>query len=267
MSFDGQNYGSRRPRRDSYDASPVRGRRNDSPRIEDRYRRPTYRDDDRSRYRDSENRRGPPPRRHFENRRGEGPPNRRNEQTKPCKVLGVFGLSTNIKERDLHDIFSAYGKVVDIRMVYDNMSGRSRGFGFVYYDSLEDARNAMSSCEGGLDIDGKLARVDYSLTSGPHNPTPGVYLGKRKRDGSRDCFRRRSGGDDRHPRSRNSSRYSGSRTASRDRSPVRSRYPPRSRRRTVSSSRSPPPYNVTRNGIPDRKMELEDSRVGVWPGV
>ncbi|VUZ41747.1 unnamed protein product [Hymenolepis diminuta] len=123
MSFDGQNYGSRRPRRDSYDVSPVRGRRNDSPRTEDRYRRPTYRDDDRSRYRDSENRRGPPPRRHFESRRGGGPPNRRNEPTKPCKVLGVFGLSTNIKERDLHDIFSAYGKVVDIRMVYDNMSG------------------------------------------------------------------------------------------------------------------------------------------------
>lgn len=261
MAFDGQDYGSRRQRsrRDSYDVSLLKERRNDYPRTEERYRRPAYRDDDRSRYRDSEIRRGSTPRRNFENRRGSGPPNRRNESTKPCKVLGVFGLSTNIKERDLHDIFSAYGKVVDIRMVYDNMSGRSRGFGFVYYDSLEDARNAMSSCEGGLDIDGKLARVDYSLTSGPHNPTPGIYLGRRKRDDSRDRLRRRSGNDDRHSRSRNSPRYSGSRTVSRDRSPVRSRYHQRSSRRTASSGRSTPPYCGARNGISDRKMEL------VWP--
>ncbi len=48
----------------------------------------------------------------------------------------------------------------------------------MYYESTEDARNAKTSCEGGLDIDGKLARVDYSLTNAPHNPTPGIYMGK-----------------------------------------------------------------------------------------
>lgn len=58
--------------------------------------------------------------------------------------------------------------------------GRSRGFAFVYYESTEDAQRAKSNCEGGLDIDGKIARVDYSVTSAPHNPTPGIYMGRRR---------------------------------------------------------------------------------------
>lgn len=140
--------------------------------------------------------------------------------------------------------------------------GRSRGFGFVYFDRLEDARNAMAKCEGGLDIDGKIARVDYSLTTGPHNPTPGIYLGRRKRDGSFDRSRRR-GDDDRYSRSHNSSRYSGSRAVSRERSPIRSR---RSRR-SLSRSRSPEPYHGSRNGISSRNGDTMGNGVGVWPDV
>lgn len=143
--------------------------------------------------------------------------------------------------------------------------GRSRGFGFVYYDTLEEARRAKTSCEGGLDIDGKIARVDYSLTTAPHDPTPGVYLGKRHNtvDRRRERPYDRSHRSSRYPEDdgdsygRVSSRYSG-RTASprgvRDRSPARSRFPQRNRRRTISSSRSPQPYNGTRN-IPNRSPQ------------
>ncbi|KAM7534061.1 hypothetical protein Aperf_G00000114291 [Anoplocephala perfoliata] len=272
MSFNDQDYGSRRrTRRDSYEASPVRGRRSDYSRTDERYRRPVHRYEDRPRYRDAEeiSDRRILPRRVYDNRRNDEDyitsSHRRNEPARPCKVLGVFGLSTHIKEDDLHTIFSAYGHVVDIRMVYDNMSGRSRGFGFVYYDTLEEARRAKTSCEGGLDIDGKIARVDYSLTTAPHDPTPGVYLGKRHNavDRRRDRPYDRPHRSSRYPEDngesygRVSSRYSG-RTASprgeRDRSPVRSRFPQRTRRRTISSSRSPQTYNGTRN-IPNRSPE------------
>lgn len=64
-----------------------------------------------------------------------------------------------------------------IQIVYDRQSGRSRGFGFVYYESLEDAREAKTSTNG-LEIDGRRIRVDFSITKRAHTPTPGVYMGK-----------------------------------------------------------------------------------------
>ncbi|VDN24550.1 unnamed protein product [Dibothriocephalus latus] len=103
------------------------------------------------------------------------------QRPKPSKVLGVFGLSTYTSERDLFDIFSEFGHVKEIKMIYDNLTGKSRGFAFVYYDSTEDATQAKARGDQGMEIDGRLVRVDYSITQAPHPPTPGVYMGKSKR--------------------------------------------------------------------------------------
>ena len=78
--------------------------------------RPRYRE-----YSDSQDRRS---RREYSRRDYRAsPPPRRAEQARPCKVLGVFGLSVHTTERDLYEVFSNYGRVRDIQMVYDNMSG------------------------------------------------------------------------------------------------------------------------------------------------
>ncbi|KAL7056467.1 hypothetical protein AAHC03_020966 [Spirometra sp. Aus1] len=103
------------------------------------------------------------------------------QRPKPSKVLGVFGLSTYTTERDLYDIFSSFGHVKEIKMIYDNLTGKSRGFAFVYYESTEDATHAKVRGDQGMEIDGRLVRVDYSLTQAPHPPTPGVYMGKSRR--------------------------------------------------------------------------------------
>jgi transformer-2 protein len=39
---------------------------------------------------------------------------------------------------------------------------KSRGFGFVYYDNIEDAKEAKRKCHG-MDLDGKNIRVDFSI--------------------------------------------------------------------------------------------------------
>ncbi len=56
----------------------------------------------------------------------------------PSKVLGVFGLSLYTGERELRDIFSKYGPIKDISVVFDHQTGRSRGFAFVYFEDVED---------------------------------------------------------------------------------------------------------------------------------
>ncbi|KAH9372177.1 hypothetical protein HPB48_011706 [Haemaphysalis longicornis] len=92
-------------------------------------------------------------------------------------LLGVFGLSLYTQERDLKEVFSKYGPLEDVQVVYDAQSGRSRGFAFVYFESVDDAKAAKDRCNG-LEIDGRKIRVDYSITQRAHTPTPGIYMGK-----------------------------------------------------------------------------------------
>ncbi|XP_055923782.1 transformer-2 protein homolog alpha [Eupeodes corollae] len=93
------------------------------------------------------------------------------------RCLGIFGLSIHTDEHKIRDLFSKYGRIERIQVVLDAKTGRSRGFCFVYFDDLKDAKVAKDGTNG-LEIDGRRIRVDYSITQRPHTPTPGVYMGQ-----------------------------------------------------------------------------------------
>lgn len=63
-----------------------------------------------------------------------------------------------------------------MQLVFDHPTGRSRGFGFVYFKKVEDAIEAKDRVTG-TEIDGHKIRIDYSITKRPHTPTPGIYMG------------------------------------------------------------------------------------------
>lgn len=52
----------------------------------------------------------------------------------------MFGLSLYTTERDLREVFSKYGPLSDVNIVYDQQSRRSRGFAFVYFENCEDSK-------------------------------------------------------------------------------------------------------------------------------
>ncbi|XP_019724398.1 transformer-2 protein homolog alpha-like [Hippocampus comes] len=95
----------------------------------------------------------------------------------PSKCLGVFGLSLETTARDLRHVFSQYGRLTGVNVVFHQRSGRSRGYAFVYFERLEDSKEAMERANG-MEIDGRVIRVDYSITKRAHTPTPGIYMGK-----------------------------------------------------------------------------------------
>lgn len=99
----------------------------------------------------------------------------------------MFGLSLDTSEKTMLDYFSQFGKIERCEMVFDRKTGRSRGFGFIYYQNLEDAIAAKDRAPG-LEIEGHRVRVDYSITKRAHTPTPGIYMGKPTARGRRDRY-------------------------------------------------------------------------------
>ncbi|AWP16300.1 splicing factor arginine/serine-rich 10 [Scophthalmus maximus] len=95
----------------------------------------------------------------------------------PNNCLGVFGLSLYTTERDLREVFSKYGPLSDVNIVYDQQSRRSRGFAFVYFENSEDSKEAKERANG-MELDGRRIRVDFSITKRAHTPTPGIYMGR-----------------------------------------------------------------------------------------
>ncbi|XP_034050952.1 transformer-2 protein homolog beta-like isoform X2 [Thalassophryne amazonica] len=166
--------GSRRSRSHSHSHSRSRSYRS-SRRYYSRSRSRSYHRRSRSRSRSGEHRRR---RSHSHSpmssrRRHVG--NRANPDPNTC--LGVFGLSLYTTEKDLREVFSKYGPLSDVNIVYDQQSRRSRGFAFVYFENSRDSKEAKEHANG-MELDGRRIRVDFSITKRAHTPTPGIYMGR-----------------------------------------------------------------------------------------
>ncbi|KAK2658074.1 hypothetical protein Ddye_011126 [Dipteronia dyeriana] len=73
----------------------------------------------------------------------------------------VGNLSWGVDDQALETLFSEQGKVVEAKVVYDRESGRSRGFGFVTYNSSEEVDSAIESLNG-VDLGGRSIRVSVA---------------------------------------------------------------------------------------------------------
>jgi len=117
------------------------------------------------------------------------------DRPEPNTCLGVFGLSFKTTEEDLEHKFGKFGPLEKVNLVLDGPSKRSRGFGFIYYERLEDATRARDAMDG-QELQGFKLRVDYSITREAHKPTPGVYFhhGKAHKPGERSKGQERRSG-------------------------------------------------------------------------
>ncbi len=60
----------------------------------------------------------------------------------------VANLPWRTTEDQLEGLFKDFGPVVDVRVIQDPVTGRSRGYGFVELAAPEFARNAVTSLNG-----------------------------------------------------------------------------------------------------------------------
>ena len=76
--------------------------------------------------------------------------------------LFVGNLAFSTTENDLQDAFAAFGTVMEVNLMMDRMTGKSRGFAFVTMSSAEEAERAIQGMHGknlgGRDLTVNVAR-------------------------------------------------------------------------------------------------------------
>eukprot|EP00944_MAST-04C_sp_MAST-4C-sp1_P005162 g5162.t1 len=78
-----------------------------------------------------------------------GPPN--------CNLF-IFHLPNECTNQHLFDMFRPYGKIISVRIMIDNATGRSRGFGFVSFEKESSASLAIKQMNG-MSLGGKVLKV------------------------------------------------------------------------------------------------------------
>ncbi|KFZ51451.1 Cold-inducible RNA-binding protein, partial [Podiceps cristatus] len=108
--------------------------------------------------------------------------------------LFVGGLSFDTNEQSLEQVFSKYGQISEVVVVKDRETQRSRGFGFVTFENIDDAKDAMMA------MNGKVRRpwnsCFISLKGGGDRGYGGSRFDSRSGgyNGSRDYYNSRSQG-------------------------------------------------------------------------
>ena len=77
---------------------------------------------------------------------------------KSMNKLYVGNLPYNTTAEDLKSLFSQYGEIVDVKLISDFATGRSKGFGFVELSDNSSAAKAVSELNG-KDYQGRPLRV------------------------------------------------------------------------------------------------------------
>eukprot|EP00252_Welwitschia_mirabilis_P006276 TRINITY_DN17115_c0_g1_i1.p1 TRINITY_DN17115_c0_g1~~TRINITY_DN17115_c0_g1_i1.p1 ORF type:complete len:356 (-),score=96.22 TRINITY_DN17115_c0_g1_i1:73-1140(-) len=79
---------------------------------------------------------------------------------KDSAYIFVGGLSYDLTEGDLLAVFAQYGEVVDVNLVRDKSTGKSKGFAFVAYADQRSTVLAVDNLNG-ASVTGRTIRVDH----------------------------------------------------------------------------------------------------------
>jgi polyadenylate-binding protein len=106
-------------------------------------------------------------------------------KSKPCRIMWsqrdpslrrsgvgnifVKNLHESIDNKQLYDTFSLFGNILSCKVVTDRETGKSKGYGYVHYETAEAANAAIEKLDGML-IDGQEVQVGHFMR---RNERPG----------------------------------------------------------------------------------------------
>ena len=93
--------------------------------------------------------------------------------------LYVGNLAFETTENDLQDLFETQGRVTEVALVTDRMTGRSRGFAFVTMEANEVAQNAIAALNG-KELHGRSLTVNEARPRPEQPGRPRQFAGRRR---------------------------------------------------------------------------------------
>ena len=81
------------------------------------------------------------------------------------KKLYVGSLPFSTTQEALEELFSQYGPIESVAIIKDRETGRSKGFGFVEFQTKEDADKALEL--NGTDFEGQTLKVNLARPKAP----------------------------------------------------------------------------------------------------
>ena len=75
------------------------------------------------------------------------------------KKMYVGNIPYNATEAELRELFSEYGEIESLQIMKDQVTDRSKGFGFIEMANEEDAKKAIEALDG-KDFMGKSLKVN-----------------------------------------------------------------------------------------------------------
>jgi RNA-binding motif X-linked protein 2 len=85
----------------------------------------------------------------------------RHDDFKDSAYIYIGGIPYELTEGDVICVFSQFGEVLDINMVRDQETGKSKGFCFLKYDDQRSTVLAVDNMNG-ANLLGRTLRVDHS---------------------------------------------------------------------------------------------------------
>jgi cold-inducible RNA-binding protein len=104
----------------------------------------------------------------------------------------VGNLSHEVNEEDLREAFEAFGQVETVKVILDNDTGRSKGFGFVEMSNSSDAQSAIKALND-KELKGRTLKVNTARPRTENRRGRGGFgggFGGGRRDGRQSGERR-----------------------------------------------------------------------------
>ncbi|XP_059662857.1 heterogeneous nuclear ribonucleoprotein 1-like isoform X2 [Cornus florida] len=96
------------------------------------------------------------------------------------KKIFVGGIPTSVTEDELKSFFSKYGKVVEHEIIRDHATSRSRGFGFIVFDSEQEVDNMVANGNM-IDMAGTQVEIKKAEPKKPSKQAPATSYGSDSR--------------------------------------------------------------------------------------
>jgi len=85
-----------------------------------------------------------------------------------AKKIYVGNMSYDTTEQELENLFTQYGAVTSVKIIFDRYTDRSKGFGFVEMEDEEAATAAMSALDN-QEFMGRNLKVNEAKERQPRN--------------------------------------------------------------------------------------------------